>query len=199
MKTIRTKVYSFNELSEQAQQTAINNFRESQQQDSDYLHFFSDDISEQLKRHHIEIDTNGLCYSLNYRQGDGLSFSGSFDVGEMVNAALPQLSEKRQSIIKDLIHTIKSKANNGHYCYASKSDVDIEYNYNNFYQDTHSNLYSLCETVLNHCEYLYMELCKDFEKQGYDSIEFQYSDECIKSNIEANDYQFLSNGNLFNL
>lgn len=192
MKTIELNVYSFNELSKEAQEVAIKNHRNSDF--FEVLNGFSEDVVERLGELNIEVAKHGLQYSLTYSQGDGLSFKGNFDVKDMVFAALPTLSEKRKNIVIELIYSLKSSGNNGRYCYASKNDVEMEFNYNDFRENKHSNLYELCSNVLTHTQNYYIELCSKFENQGYSQIEHERSDEAIKDTIIANDYEFLASG-----
>jgi hypothetical protein len=191
MQTITLELFKFNELSEAAKETAIEQYRNSI---DDVLWYFSDDIKEQLKEENIILGKNGLQYDLSHCQGDGLSFSGEFDVQKMVKLALPNLSEKRQNIVNECIYNIYSSGNTGHYCYASENDIDIEYNYYNWNYNRYSNLTALCEIVVEFTKDYYIDLCNKFEKQGYAEIEYQYSDEAIIENIFANDYDFTING-----
>ncbi len=195
MKTITLELFKFNELSEAAQQKAINEHRNSI---DDVLWFFSDDIAEQLKEENITLSKRGLQYSLNYCQGDGLSFAGEFDVLKMVKLALPNLSAKRQDIINHCIYKIYSTGNTGRrYCYALKIDIDFEYNHSNWDEHRYTNLSLLCQKVAEFTENYYIDLCDKFKKQGYDEIDYQYSDEGIKETIIDNDYEFTIDGNRY--
>jgi len=194
MQTVNIELFKFNELSEDAKQTAIEQYRNSI---DDVLWYFSDDIEEQLREENITFTKRGLQYSLNYCQGDGLSFSGEFDVQKMVKLALPNLSEKRQNIIEQCIYSLYSSGNTGYYCYASKNDIDIEYNYCNWNYNRYPNLTALCEIVVEFTKDYYIDLCDKFKKQGYAEIEYQYSDEAIIEKIIENEYDFTIDGNRY--
>ena len=43
---------------------------------------------------------------------------------------------------------------------------------------------------------LYVTLCKQLEKAGYEEIEYQQSDEAIRETLIENQYEFLSNGKI---
>ncbi|KKN04365.1 hypothetical protein LCGC14_1098120 [marine sediment metagenome] len=77
MRTVKTKVYSIDELSKEAKEKAIKDWIET-----DELEFLSEDLSykleELLKEHKIEGDAK-IYYSLSYCQGDGAMFEGSFE------------------------------------------------------------------------------------------------------------------------
>ena len=190
MRTIETKVYSFDELNEESKSKAIENYRETNEI---FLDLFQDDIFETLKDNH-NIEMIDLQYSLNYCQGDGLSFAGIFDIEHYINLCFINLSQKRKDLFFDFIYKIKSNSNRGHYSYASKSDIEIEVNYNSFYYKKHSNINCMLETFEVFIQEYYMNLCEEFEKQGYAEIDYQNSCECIIESIYANEYEFDENG-----
>ena len=78
MKTIETTVYQFSELSKEAKQKAIDSWYESENYD-----FLKEDlaqfVAEKLNENNIEASELNVLYSLNYSQGDGLCFTGSFE------------------------------------------------------------------------------------------------------------------------
>jgi hypothetical protein len=193
MRTIETKVYSFDELNKEAQQKAIEKYRETNEI---FLEWFQDDIFEILKDNH-NIEMNDLQYSLNYCQGDGLSFTGIFNVNHFVNLCFKDLSQKRKDLFSYFIYKIESKENRGHYCYAAASQINIEVNYNSFYYKKHTNINNMLETFEVFIQDYYLDLCKKFEAQGYAEIEFQNSDGCIIESLYANEYEFTENGTMY--
>lgn len=79
MKTIKMKIYEYEELSQKAKDKVLSNFRDNS--DSDIL---SDCLNESLKyllekKKIKELQGLKLYYSLNYCQGNGLCFIGEFD------------------------------------------------------------------------------------------------------------------------
>lgn len=193
MKTKTINIYSFSELSQEAQEKAIEYFRDCKQNDGDLLMFFSDDVTEQLK----EKGWNDvkLQYSLSYCQGDGLSFSGKLNLKYFLEKEYShKLPKYKINALCEYIYSVYSKGNTGHYCFASENQIE----YNENYQDNieRKNLDKLWQDVLSEIKTSYMALCRKFEKQGYNEIDYQLSDECIKEDIEANEYEFLENGKL---
>jgi hypothetical protein len=79
MKTITKeyKLYSFNELSEEAKERALRDWN-----DNDDMPFLEDNMQDEceelLKEYEIE-GTPELQYSLGYSQGDGVQFVGRFE------------------------------------------------------------------------------------------------------------------------
>ena len=71
--TITTDIFTFDELSPEAQARAIESHRQTDYENGEPLYFFADNAAERAAEKGFKnID---LQYSLNYSQGDGLSFS----------------------------------------------------------------------------------------------------------------------------
>lgn len=191
MRTQTINIYSFDELSEEAQEKAIEYFRNCKQQDGDLLMFFSDDVVEQLK----EKGWNDvkLRYSLSCCQGDGLCFSGNLDLKWFLeNEYSHKLPKYKVNALCEYIYSVHSKGNTGRYCYASENQIEYDENYQN--GEHWERIDKLWQNVLSEIKTSYMTLCRKFEKQGYNEIDYQLSDECIKEDIQANKYKFLENG-----
>jgi len=193
MKTIRIKIYKFEELSQEAQSNAIEQWRDRQDV---CLDFFNENSIEQINEAGFYDDIK-LQYSLGYSQGDGLSFSCKRiewkTIEPLFTEVLGQGKEKTAKLIFEYCSFI-CKGNDGRYCFASKNDIDFTFeNYNREYQ----NIKEVVGNVLTKIENKYLELCKQLEKQGYSEIEYQQSDEAIKETILANDYEFTKDGNQF--
>ena len=194
MKIIETKVYQFDELNENAKQNAIENYRNNN--DDVFLDFFKDDAKEQIENAGFKGNVS-LSYSLSYCQGDGLSFScDSFD--KLNDLFIEVLGTEKQKTIDCIINncSFENKGNNGRYSYSSKKDIcfELESFGTNYDKTNIENIVSQVETKIQD---LYMDLCKDLEKQGYLEIEYQNSDEYITENLISNEYEFTENGNIF--
>ena len=72
MRTIRTKVYNFEELSQEAKQVAIERYRNNTTEV--FLDMFQEGCIEAIEEAGFSGDIK-LQYDLGYSQGDGLSFS----------------------------------------------------------------------------------------------------------------------------
>ncbi len=193
MKTIEIQLYKFNELSEEGKQNAIE--KERNREDYYFLDMFSDDANEKISEAGFKGNVK-LQYSLSYSQGDGLSFCA--DYFDKLNDLFTEvLGPRKQKTIDCLINNISFslKGNNGRYCYASKSDLDLELD--NYYVKSQTNIDLVINKVREKLEDLYMDLCKELEKNGYSEIEFQDSDECISENLISNDYDFTEDGKMY--
>jgi len=192
MRTIETKVYLFNELNEDAKQTAIDWYKRDLEI---FLDCFNEDVIEKIKEAGF-LGNIKLNYSLSYSQGDGLSFSCDY-FDKLNELFIEVLGEGKQNTIDCIINnsSFKLNSNTGHYCYASKKDLDFYLS--NYYVKSQTNIDEVINKVKEKLEDLYINLCKDLEKQGYDEIEYQASDEAIIETIIANEYEFTIEGNRF--
>ena len=191
MKTYELLVYQFDELSNEAKEKAISQWYESE----DYP-FLSENLTEIITECY---DTEKvfsdikLCYSLSYCQGDGLSFSASFDFEKWLQRYTFQDFKKRALID---IYTVEIKQNTGHYCYAHEGCVNGEACYMNTIELR--NLDQLFETVLDDIKAYYLEVCKQTEKAGYSELEYRMSFEEFSDLCECNGYNFDENGKMIN-
>jgi hypothetical protein len=192
MRTIRTKVYQFKELNENAKEVAIEWYRKDQEI---FLDFFNEYSKEQIELAGFKGNVE-LSYSLSNCQGDGLSFSCDY-YDKLNELFIEVLGYGKQKTIDCLINncSFELKGNKGRYCYASKSDFDFYLD--NYYVKSQENIDEIITQVRQKLEDLYIDLCKDLESQGYKEIEYQYSDENIIENIIANEYEFTAAGNIF--
>lgn len=162
-------VYKFDELSDEAKQTAIERERERVYEfDLDYL---SEYLQTELEMMLEECGARNLDvrvrYSLGYCQGDGASFTGDFD-------------------FKAYHVTVDTNSWGVHYSHNRSVDVK-EMNSLKTDQDAPDSKWSAMQTMI---EDIGMEL----EKIGYSYIESITSDESIIDNINANEYEFTAEG-----
>lgn len=190
-RTIRTKVYKFNELSEEAKKVAIEEERRSYMEYGEPLYMFDDYCKEKAKEYGF-YDCK-FQWSLSYSQGDGLSFSGSIDADDLIKMAMPNLKKSIACAISKNI-VIEIKGNTAHYSYAAKSDVDVWLEANKDYP----HIDDIVHELRTYLKELYMQLCRELEKDGYSWIEEEDKDERIIERIEANEWEYTKNGKVFN-
>lgn len=192
MRTITTTVYSFNELSTEAQQTAISNFRDDQYEAGDVLYMFADNCNEFLKEKGFV--NPQVKYSLTGSQGDGLCFKAddySF-LNELVLDAIGTHHPHLAGFLTSAL-IVRITGNTGYYCFASKSDVELELDW---YNNPGPNVEAILNKVEESLQKVYISLCKELEKDGYNDIELETSDEGIKETILLNNYEFTENGEM---
>ena len=193
MRTIRTKVYKFEELVVDAQQNAIEDYQSKQEI---HLDFFNDSAKEQI----IEagfLDDVKLQYSLSYSQGDGLSFScDRVEESILLSFFAEILGKNKEKTAKLIIEncSFENRGNKGsHYSYASTNDITFELeNYGTNYNK--SRIEDVVSQVEKKLAIKYFDLCKDLENQGYKDIEYQRSEENVREILIYDNYEFLSNG-----
>ncbi len=190
MRTVRTKVYSFDELSKEAQQVSIENYRNNND-DLELFQFNEDCITVIEEKGFTGID---LSYSLSYSQGDGVCFSAKdIKYSVLVSFFREILGENKEKTIETLIES-SSFTLNGYSkrsTFASKSDID--YTLDAGFKD-YLNCEKITAQVLDKLENYYVDLCKELERNGYKELEWLNSDEYVTETIKASDYEFLSNG-----
>lgn len=191
MKTIELVLYTFEELNRDAKLQAINDYRRKMENWGPDLDFFKDDCEEKADR--IGFKDIKLAYSLGNCQGDGVSFKCSYiDTAKFIKEFWP---ECKTSVIDALCNNISfcSIGNNGRYCYSTENDIEM---YLYFYKSL-PNLEAMAEKLHEYIQDQYVNLCAEFEKNGYNEIEYFYSDENIIHSIEANEIEFTENGKQF--
>ena len=193
MRIIETEVYEFHELSEQAKENAIKHFREHREI---MLDFFKDDCVHYANERGFE-DIE-LQYSLGYCQGDGLSFS-AHEYTMFENLYLEELGKGKEKTAKLLADNtyFQCTGNEGNYCFASSSDIDIWIdNYTSSINTDCENINEVVNNVRLKLEQIYCDVCDELETRGYNEIEYQESDECIIEDIQCNEYEFTKEGTL---
>ncbi|HSE99811.1 MAG TPA: hypothetical protein VLA48_02855 [Nitrososphaeraceae archaeon] len=193
MRTIRTKIYKFEELSKEAQGIVIEEYRNGNT-DID-LDPFNESCKEQIEEAGFYDDVS-LQYSLSYSQGDGLSFScDKIKESVLFSFFAEILGAGKEKTAKVLIDNCSfTLLASGHYTYASKSHID--YYLEGGFKDL-SNCEEIIAQVLDKLENYYLDLCKELENQGYKCIEDINSDDYIKEILSINNYEFLSNGKMY--
>ena len=178
MRTEQIEIYKFEDLSEEAREKAIEDLREHNNNDNHY--FLEEELNELLKE---ELDENNikhyddlkLYYSFSYSQGDGLCFIGNFR-------------------FKDFEFGIKHNSN-----YYHKNSTEIWFIDEFQEEDNLSEIVrqKAIEKAEEEFKEIYSKICDKLEKIGYEAIEYENSEENLKELIEANEYEFLENGEQF--
>jgi len=197
MRVQEIKLYTFSELSDNAKRTAVDNYRDKNQET--FMDFYCDDAIEQIQ----EAGFGGnikLSYSFSYSQGDGLSFKCDYFDSKVLHKIFADVlgSVFKDKTIEFLINNseFRLKGNSGRYSFALASDVCFDFNYNSYghYRDNVDNLFLEVERRLME---IYLNLCKKLERQGYNEIEHQSSYDYISEELIFNDYEFTEDGILF--
>ena len=175
--------YSFDELSEQAQQKVIDTVR----QWDDLFHADEEFIIEDFKEHFPHIHNVEVSYSGFGSQGDGASFTGYIDTDWAINNLL---SDELKAIVRDLD------------CHENTVSTQLEDVVWAEYIEENDRLRSSlmeehCRDIANAIEEYRVSLCHSLYRELEQAYEQCHSDENIIELIKANDYLFDINGYIY--
>jgi len=220
MKTIRTKVYQFNELNEQAKQTAIENYRNSHNDD---MQFSYDEAYETVKKFNDVFNinegrTSWLDYSINHIDDSILELSGLRLQKYIWNNFNKDLFKPKYLGCIGDNKVIKHRMSKTHY-YDMKKGARVNssnFIYSNIQKDNSCVLTGVCyDDDMLQPIYEYLDK-KDFSNDttNFDSLigdcfyaieksleneqDYRNSDSYIIEQIEENSLEFLAGGQLFN-
>jgi len=196
MQTISVKLFSINELSENARQRAIEKYRSNCDVELDSTVEYIEEILTCLGFESPKIAYSGFC-----SQGDGLSFvsenwqykKGMLDkLGKITQEiCFLNVSKQLQVMAKNTGYKLQFSVKRTSNLYSHENTVQIE---NNPYSD-----FSLSAdqdeilTTLKNC------LCRVFYRMLEKDYDYQLSDEYIIENLQANNVMFLSSGKVWSI
>ncbi len=195
MRTItkEVKIYDYSELDERAREKVKNDYMENL--DSS---IFTEQVIEDLKEKGLE--NLRPLYSLSYCQGDGLCIYGSIDfkeiTGELKNIFYQDFKLSDYKVLKDLKKYSQISFNHsGRYYHKYSVDIDI-YIDGNLSPKSYENHRKVADKLLANIKEWYLNLCDEYEKQGYDFFYGIEGDE-LQEYCDAMGYEFLQDGTLF--
>ena len=198
MRNVKVNVYEFKELSKDVQDKVIQRYREEL---ADLLNDNLDDIMQREFNDYTDNLDFKLAYSLNSCQGDGVSFDGTVkDKDELLTlASLVYNNRVPKNILRlierDIIYSVEFTRNSYSYVHKYTVTITIIDNYNTNKDYCHiRRAIAAFEKDINKW---YSNICDTLEKFGYTTIENMYSNDNIKSFIEANEYEFFIDGRDF--
>lgn len=189
---VETEVLKFDELSEEAQETAIERYREG---NLDYDWWYYDDAKQAAAYMGIEIDD--IYFSGFSSQGDGACFEGSYSYQKggvkaikdyaPLDTRLHQIAQDLQDIQKKSFYGLHASVkHSGHYYHENCTDISVErddYNGNAMTEDAEE---AIIEALRDFMRWIYKQLEKEYD--------YLNSDEAIKETIEVNEYEFTAEG-----
>ena len=198
MRNVDVTVYEFDDLSKYVQSKVIDRYKDR------LADLLDDDLKDIMKmefNNHMHSLNFELAYSLNCCQGDGVSFTGSVEGKEelLEFANIVYDNKVPKNIIRlikwDIIYKVDFVRNSYHYVhkYTVNPAIIDNYNISNSYYHI-NNAITEFEKSINKW---YSQVCDTMEKFGYDTKENLYSDDNIKSYIEANECEFFIDGRDF--
>jgi TRAP-type mannitol/chloroaromatic compound transport system substrate-binding protein len=194
MKTIKIKIYKFDELSEEAKQKAIENERQNEYGITygawyDAVEWEFKDKAEKLGYTDIEMHFSGF-----WSQGDGACFEANVNIAKWLKAhklstKYKLLKEWEDAVSIDITH-------NARYYYATSTNVNTEYAYESeqlkgkTLDRVNDQLEEVSKLIETEREELGNALYRDLESE-YESLT---SDDVIADYLLTNEYDFLEDG-----
>ena len=220
MKTIRIKIYEFNELSEAAKQTAIENYKNN---NLSFDWIYSDaekTVKAFCDAFNVETGRNSWldCNTSNIEE-DILNLTGLRLRKYLLNNFGSTLYKRKYLKHGELAdsfkpyHRMKKQTEITTNC-PNKGKISVSYYSNIFVEANNCNLTGMCyDCDMMQPIYDFLEL-RTFDSTNFEDLlnscfdamkrtleneeEYMYSDEYITEEIENNDWQFTENGQIFN-
>lgn len=194
MRTEQIEIFTFAELSPEAQERAIERWRNRGEFFHDFVIEEWNDILRACGWSEVEINYSGFC-----SQGDGASFTGRFDGREIDEAKFRQYFEPNSDSDWILVGFIeyescsaKLRRTSRHYSHENTVGVDwMEEATGDDFVTVESTATE--DDFLSHCRAVMREIYRALERE-YD---WQMSDEYIRESIEANELEFLATGEIY--
>lgn len=189
MRTIRTKVYKFDELSEQLKQVAIEEVRNEYYEDNDFANWAVDDCAlfEPKEKELIELFGKDYNFPLIKNTRESICFDTERNRFLDCEKAM-EITNKGQFLLWLGIDISTEGLN------------EIEFNiFTPNYRNTNTvidfdNYSSDFDEVIYNAQNKFEELIEEILKRIKANIDYRFTDETIMEDILANEYDFLPNG-----
>lgn len=211
-RVIKTTVYKFDELSDQAKEKAREWWRDCENQDSDGSTTYDDAVQcgtilgiEIASRNQKCVLTGGkprewispaIYYSGFWSQGDGACFEGNYSyakgASKKIREHAPQdlelhrIADELQKIqVQNFYRLVATMKHRGHYYHSGCMEVCVDGN------EARTKTWAACEETVT-------QLMRDFADWIYKQLEAEYNwstaDEQVDESIRINEYEFLESG-----
>lgn len=189
MEVVKIEAYKFEELSDKAKEKARDWWREANAGDP----HLSDEIEESFKAALEERGLPGMkiYFSLGYCQGDGMCFSGRVDLAAYLETN--NLKTEYAGLFDgdgEALFEVNIEKSNSHYSHWNAMSVSwgpsgLEYD---------DKAETLADEFVKHLDEYVKEISRKLEREGYEMIEYENSDEFIDDALTANEYLFTEAG-----
>lgn len=206
-------LYKFNELSPEAQQRAIQRWRESMDWNIE-SECITESFEERLRE--LGYPTDNIEWGLSYSQGDGVAFYGDVDVPKVAQRILEgdDLILFNSLVEENLTVTVNIYKNSFGYHYSHYNTMEVELDGDGIdtmidclyedldsdsdeYAEKYDEIGSMLITLRDGISDEIKDVSRQLERDGYAQIEYYESDEAIRETIEANEYEFEADGTMF--
>ena len=187
----------FYELSEEAQEFAIENERNSGRRfDDDDASFLTEDFQNQLAEKGFEAVK--VFWSLGYCQGDGVAFYGRVFTDDLKDkdTNAKKLIERIETAGDEI--SIEITGANNWYHHRNSMTVEIDFENETDDEDLPARLKIALpawrEEFEDYLSDLVKEISTELEKSGYAEIEYRHSDETIRQELNESDSLYEKDG-----
>lgn len=200
MKTIEIKLYSFNELSEEAKERAIEKERHNQcYLDCEWWEFVYEHHTQAIKK--AGFDITRIYFSGFWSQGDGAMFEYDGLDKKLLYKAVDSLDlpKWKKAILKNGYISGKG-VQSGRYCHENSCSHSIYIETDNgmqHYDNIEKLFYEYTTDIEEYIEGFYIDLCSDLYKELESEYEYLTSDESISEYLIANEFEFTVDGNIY--
>lgn len=198
MNIVETKTFKFDELSPEAQQVAIDQYRNDEFYPfDDWYDFIKSDFHEILEL--IGFYNIDSCFSGFYSQGDGASFTADYTYKKGCLNAIKNYAPNDKELYSIVKSIVSHQKDNGYkleciithsgsmYIHSSTMCFDWSKGNDSCFEWKNNS-------VEDEIEQLFKDLADWYYSKLYNEYEYLMSDECIIENIESNEYDFLESG-----
>jgi hypothetical protein len=203
MRTIRIKIYKFEDLPEASQIKAIEHFQDINT-DYSWWDFCYDDFKHLCATLGITVDLQKTHFTGFYSQGDGCGFTANIDIKEcLLNVQAEKWKEYAPDIdlqFKPVTrHMIRLSGMCSCQIVTANRGTDVGIIWNDDADDVHANI----DKTMVLLRLFFEDLAKVLNQQLYrllrEDYECRVSKEAIIEGITSNDYDFLKDGSVFNI
>lgn len=199
MRVLETKVYTFDELSEEAKEKAIENYRYLEVELFDWY----DPIYDMFKDTYSDLfEITNIYFSGFCSQGDGAMFEYGGITDKLIDEFISQLqlTPLRNKIVKEAIHFSGSGKHKGYYhnehCCSHSIYVESQYALERYHSNIQEFIYNLQIDFEYFIEKKYIELAQQLYQWLQDEYEYLTNpeDEAITLFLQSIDYEYNENG-----
>lgn len=199
MKTIEIKVYKLSELSEEARQTAIENYRNDSYMYNDYSTWVIDDCYLLEPKHKELISLFGDDFYEKLNKNEKYNDNPLLENNRKVYYSLDggrDIDISNAMIVRDDSYFLKwlgidDDLQKEVYYSIGKDTIEFEEN------DCEYTFTEEEEEILDAAKEKFEDHCSDILNNIKESYEYCFSDEYIIETMEANEYEFTENGERF--
>lgn len=187
------KVYTYKELSKDAQEKVLDNNREINTE-YDWFELEFEEMIERLSE--MGFENAKIFFSGFYSQGDGACFTTNLEVGKLAKHF--RLKTKYTKLLKAYEITGCIKVD-GHYSHSNTMNIELDFEpFDTITTPRQILLDEMSEKFEDEILQLARDEADKIYKELQEAYEYLTSEESIVETFEANEYAFLEDGKTFN-